>query len=171
TEPTSPQRDQEHRGVTSTELLNRFPTISCRAIQIRVVNIALIQLLAESSKEGRELRKDQHTVTLRQNLSQPRHQLIQLRRRHMRVLVINNRRIQRQHPEQRQRAENRNPVGIHIRYEIQHILPLALQNLLIQLLVLPLHLHLEHHFLLLRKFGGNRFFCTTQHERPNLRPQ
>src|SRR5699024_2559042 len=70
-EATSTQGNQKDRSITGTELLNRCPTIARRTIQIGVINIVLLQLFTKTTKERRELRKDQYTMALGQNLSQP----------------------------------------------------------------------------------------------------
>src|SRR5699024_5661608 len=65
-------------------------------------------------------------------------------------------------------TENGYPIRIHIGYQVQNILTLTLQNLLVELLVLRLHLNLQNHFLFIRQLRGNGLFGTAQHERPNL---
>jgi hypothetical protein len=76
-----------------------------------------------------------------------------------------------QHPQQRQRAEDDEPVAVEVVEEAEHFLPLALENRVVQR---PMRgAELDPHLLLLlgRQVGGDELLRAAQHQRADPSPQ
>ena len=79
--------------------------------------------------------------------------------------------MQAQLPQQRQGAQDREPVGVQVVDQAEHLLPLALQVSLVQLAVLRVQLDLEHLLLLGREVGGDLLLRPPPDQRLDPAPQ
>ena len=83
------------------------------------------------------------------------------------MLLVHDRRIQGQHPQQGQGAEHDEAVAVQVLHQAQQLLPLTLQHLLVEPAVLGLQRDPHHLFLLLGKVRGHHVLGTAQHEGPD----
>ena len=79
--------------------------------------------------------------------------------------------MQAQLPEQGQRAEDREPVGVHVADQAEDLLPLPLQMGLVELAVPRVQVYLQYLFLLGGQVRGHLLLRPAHDERPDPPPQ
>src|SRR5690606_3782949 len=106
------------------------------------------------AEERRELAEDEGTVALGEYILELFEERVELRRRNVRVLLVDEGGVEAQHAEQRERAEDDEPVLVHVVEQAEQFLPFPLQERVVQLAVLGIEVDGEHLLLLRGQVGG-----------------
>ena len=136
-----------------------------------MLDLQVVQLLGDHPQEARELAEHDHAVPLADHLGEVVEEPLELRAGHGGVLVVDDLRRQREHPQQRERREDGEPVAVHVPEQAQHLAALALEHAVVELAVGRLELHLEDLLLLGRQVLRHELLGAAQHERAHAAAQ